>query len=123
MTEPTRVTLDDLHQAQADATRWDEAWANDTSNNPDKFYSQRRDAHRRVRELTRQLKAQGDLPMTEHERRCVTLDALAPNARSGQIVEFEGGRYRRRFFPEEKSRSGKTVTAWSRTWESLSPPG
>jgi hypothetical protein len=47
------------------------------------------------------------------------IDAQHPSARSGEVVEHAGQRYRRRFFPEEKSRSGKTVTEWGRTWEAV----
>jgi hypothetical protein len=55
--------------------------------------------------------------MTEHERLCTTLDGLAPNARSRQVVKYDGVRYLRRFHSEETSHSGKTVTVWGRTWE------
>lgn len=119
MSDDQHATLQDLDQAQADVTLWDERWANDGSNNPNKYWAQRQAARRRVRELTAILKLQGDLEMTDHERLCATLDAIAPNARSGEVVEHHGLRYRRRFFPEEKSRTGKTVTAWGRTWEKL----
>lgn len=119
MSDDQPATLQDLDQAPADVTLWDERWANDGSNNPNKYWAQRQAARRRVRELTAMLKLQGDLEMTDHERLCATLDAIAPNTRSGEVVEHDGLRYRRRFFPEEKSRTGKTVTAWGRTWEKL----
>lgn len=117
MISEARATLQDLEQAQQDVVLWDDHWASDTSGNPDKHFSRRQTARRRVRTITAQLKAQGDLPMTDHERLCASLDSLYPKAKSGAVVEHEGQRYRRRFFPEEKSRSGKTVTEWGRTWE------
>lgn len=119
MSDDQPATLQDLDQAQADVTLWDERWANDGSNSPNKYWAQRQAARRRVRELTAMLKLQGDLEMTDHERLCATLDAIAPNTRSGEVVEHDGLRYRRRFFPEEKNRTGKTVKAWRRTWEKL----
>lgn len=119
MSDDGRATLEDLDQAQADVTLWDERWVNDGSNNSNKYWAQRQAARRQVRELTAMLTLQGDLEMSDHERLCAALDAIAPNARSGQVVDHNGQRYRRRFFPEEKSRTGKTVTAWGRTWEKL----
>lgn len=97
MTEGKRPTLEDLQEAKADVAHWDDAWANDSSNNPNKFSSHRRNARRRLHELTAQLKAQGDLESTDHERLCATLDTAAPKARSGQVVDHDGARYRRRF--------------------------
>jgi len=119
MSSEQRATLQDLKQAEQERERLDESWINDTSGNPDKYFARRQAARRRVRALTAQLKAQGDLPMTEHEQLCAAIDAQHPNARSGEVVEHAGQRYRRRFVPEEKSRSGKTVTEWGRTWESV----
>lgn len=119
MPSAPQATLEDLKQAQEERERLDESWASDTSGNPDKYFARRQAARRRVRALTAQLKAQGDLPMTEHEQLCTAIDARHPNARSGEIVEHAGHRYRRRFFPEEKSRSGKTVTEWGCTWEAV----
>ena len=114
-----RATLEHLELARADLTLRDNRWANDSSNNPNKYWSERQAARRRVRELTQKLKSQGDLEMTDPERLCAVLDAIVPDASNGQVIDHEGIRYRRRFFPEEKSRSGKTVTAWGRTWEKV----
>lgn len=96
--------MEDLKHAQDDVALWDDRWASDTSGNPEKHFSRRQAARQRVRTITQQLKAQGDLPMSDQERLCATLDGLHPKARSGEVVELEGQRYRRRFFPEEKSR-------------------
>lgn len=117
MVNEKRATIEDLEKARADLSAWDERWANNRSNNPNKFHSQRTEARRRVDDLTSRLKAQGDLPMTEHEKACAQLDLLAPNANQGDIIEFEGYRWRRSFYPVEKSRSGKSVTQWGKTWE------
>ena len=37
-----------------------------------------------------------------------------PNA--GHTLEFEGKKYQRMFYPLQKSRSGKTVTEWGKSW-------
>jgi hypothetical protein len=42
-----------------------------------------------------------------------------PMLGSTEIVEFEGRRYQRRFYPLERSRSRKTVTEWGREWLEL----
>lgn len=115
MVNEKRTTLDDLEKARAELSAWDNRWANDRINNPNKFHSQRAEARRRVDELTVRLKAQGDLPMSEHEKLCAQLDVLAPKANQGDVVEFDGHRYRRSFYPVEKSRS--SVTRWGKTWE------
>jgi hypothetical protein len=111
------ASREDLEAAQADVAHWEERWANDSSNNPNKFAAQRRDARRRVDALTAKLKAQGDLPMTAHEVLCSELDRRFPGAGHGVVVEHEGVSYRRRFFSLEKSRSGKSVTRWGHSWE------
>lgn len=55
--------------------------------------------------------------MTEHERLCAELDRRFPDADHGIVIEHEGTSYCRRYYPLEKSRSGKSVTRWGRTWE------
>ncbi|MGD9968227.1 MAG: hypothetical protein AB7T59_17035 [Hyphomonadaceae bacterium] len=120
MTNEARATLEDLTKAKAALERAEERDADYTGGNPDKYHTSLNDARRLVYELTWALKAQGDLPMTEHEQLCARIDQLAPNASSGQIVEFDGATYRRRFIPLLKSRSGKTVQLWDKTWEKQS---
>ena len=60
-------------------------------------------------------KTNGTLPLTVQEQLNKDLDAKFPNARSKDVVEFEGKRYQLRFSPAVKSRSGK-VKEWDRTW-------
>ena len=47
------------------------------------------------------------------------LDQTYPNVEHRQIVEYQGKRYRCRYFPEKKARSGWAVTKWGRRWELL----
>lgn len=111
------VTREDLEVAQAEAARWDDRWANDTGNNPDKFNARRRDARRRVEDLIAALKAQGDLPMMDHEVLCAELDRRFPDTSHGAVVEHGGVSYRCRFYPLQRSRSRKSVTRWGHSWE------
>jgi hypothetical protein len=55
-------------------------------------------------------------PLTEKELLDKELDEAFPNAQSKQIVEHKGRKYRRRFWPLDKSRSGKTVHEWGCDW-------
>jgi hypothetical protein len=52
-------SLEDLAAAQAELQRWDDAYANDRSNNPNKYEAQRRDARRAVRRISQELKRLG----------------------------------------------------------------
>jgi hypothetical protein len=49
----------------------------------------------------------------------ITWIKIFPDAKSKQVVDFRGKRYRRTFFPLEMSRSGKTVIEWGKGWEQI----
>ena len=115
----SRFTVADLEQAAVALKNAEARRDNYDGNNPNKYVTQVGEARRKVREITRALKLNGDLPMTDHERLEAELDALYPNASSGQIVEHDGGRYERRFRPARMSLSGKTVLEWDRSWTKL----
>lgn len=110
-------TLEDLAAAQESVRYWDEAFANDRSNNPEKHFANRRDAAAKLREVERSLKDQGLLPKTAQELLDEELDRFYPNAKSKTVVTHEGRKYRVRYFPLVKSRSRKTVKEWGHTWE------
>ncbi|THC39085.1 hypothetical protein [Massilia sp. Mn16-1_5] len=61
-------TLEDLAAAEVKLKYWDDAFANDKSNNPNKYEAQRRDARREVRQISRELKRIGLLEKTEEEK-------------------------------------------------------
>src|SRR3954462_3865377 len=107
-------TLTDLEKARETLAQWQERWANSSSNNPDKHEGHIREARRRVREIEEALKAGGQIPLTEQEQREARLDAAFPDAKSKQVVEFEGKKYQRIYFPIERSRSRKSVTEWGK---------
>lgn len=112
-------TLEDLNAAEAELKRWDDAYANDTSNNPNKYEAQRRDARRTLRQISDALKRSGILQMSEEERLTNELDQLYPGARTKTIVSHNGGKYQIRYFPLAWSRSRKSVTEWGHEWVSL----
>lgn len=117
----TPYTMADLEAARADLTRWIDAFANDSSNNPNKFRSQIKAARMRVRTIEAALKIDGTLPLTEQERVENELDKLHPDAHSKMVADYNGKKYRRWYYPAEKSNSGKTVQVWDRGWEEVKP--
>jgi hypothetical protein len=69
------------------------------------------------REIERYLKDLGVLELTDKEKLEKELDRAFPDAQSKEVVEYNGKKYMRRFFPIEKSRSRKTVKEWGKSWE------
>ena len=84
-------------------------------NNPNKYQSDIRSARSAYDSLERQCKIEKLMPYTEQELLELRLDAVFPNAKSKQIVEFDGAKYKRTFSPNF-SNSGKTVTSWNKDW-------
>lgn len=109
-------TKEDLERARAELKDWQDRFNRYSGNNPEKYQSDIRTARRKVREIEEALKASGELPLSEQEKFAAMLDKAFPNARSREVVEYEGRKYQRRFYPLEKSRSGKTVTEWGKGW-------
>lgn len=109
-------TIEDLDSAEKELNRWNEAFANDRSNNPNKYEAQIRDAGIEVRKIRDYLKAQGEIEKTEAEKLCEELDALFPNAKSKAIVSHNDKRYQISYYPLVRSRSRKTVKEWGRRW-------
>lgn len=113
-------TMEDLELARAELATLEERDSMDTSGNPDKYHARIRAARRHVRNIEAALKASGIIPYTEEEQLEQQIDAAFPNADNHQIVEFEGARFQLRFHPLSKSRSGKTVLEWGKSWVKLS---
>ncbi|EKC5521520.1 TPA: hypothetical protein ACPVW6_004210 [Vibrio parahaemolyticus] len=110
-------TLEDLRAAQEELDLWQGRWDRYDGNNPNKYQADIRNAQSRVRSITESLKASGVLERSEQENLEVRLDRQFPNAQSKEIVEFEGKKYQRRFYPLRKSRSRKSVTKWGKSWD------
>lgn len=109
-------SLESLATAEAELKKWNDIYANDSSNNPNKHLSQRRSAASKVRHITAELKRLGILEKTDSEKLNEELDRLYPNARTKSIATHKGRRYQVTYFPVEQSRSGKTVTEWGHKW-------
>lgn len=61
-------TLEGLEKARAELKRLEAAWENYSGNNPNKYQSQIKSARTMVRVIESTLKANGTLPLTEHEQ-------------------------------------------------------
>jgi len=109
-------TLADLEAAKDDLAARNRRFDDYTGNNPDKYQAAIRSARTRVREIETALKTAGAIPKSEHEQIESELDRMFPNARSKEIVEYGGKKYRRSFIPLERSRSRKSVTVWDKSW-------
>lgn len=112
-------SLDDLATAKAELERWNNAYANDRSNNPDKYEAQRRNAGINVRRIEDSLKRQGLIEKNECEVLNDELDRLYPNAKSRTIVTYNGKQYQIRYFALVQSRSRKSVKEWGHRWVEL----
>ena len=108
-------TLDDYEKAKAEARKWTEAFDRYSGNNPNKYQSDIKQARVKLREIEQDLKRRGVLMTNDKEKLEAELDKQFPEAKSKQSVEYKGNRYQRKYFPLEKSRSGKTVTEWGKT--------
>tara|TARA_B100000809_G_scaffold123410_1_gene121530 strand:+ start:1071 stop:1418 length:348 start_codon:yes stop_codon:yes gene_type:complete len=84
-------------------------------NNPKKYQSAISRATSAYYSLERRCKAEKLIPYTEDELVGQRLDAAFPNAKSKQIVELDGVKYKRTFSPNF-SNSGKTIVSWDRDW-------
>ncbi|WP_318438747.1 hypothetical protein [Photobacterium leiognathi] len=110
-------TLEELHTAQEELDMWQARWDRYDGNNPNKYQVDIQNAQSRVRIITESLKASGLLERSEQEKLEKRLEHEFPNAQSKEIVEFEGKKYQRRFYPLRKSRSRKSVTEWGKSWD------
>ena len=111
------ATLEELEEAHRELASWTERFDKYSGNNPSKYQSDISAARQRVRDLENDLKAAGILPRSTQEQLESELDHAFPNAKSKQVFEYQGRKYRRRFWPLERSNSGSTVSQWGRGWE------
>lgn len=116
----SQYTLQDLEKAQSELMRITDKIANDSSNNPNKYESDRKSKAREVLLIEGQLKTYGVIEMTDEEKLTKQLDELFPDARSKQIITHNGKKYQKCFSPAEMSRSRKNVMAWNSWWKAVS---
>lgn len=104
-----KYTLEDLERER----QWDSGFG---PNNPGAERRKLLLHQQRLREIESYLKEEGLLEVTEEEKMTAELDKLYPNAKSKMIVGHKGRKYQIRYFPLERSRSGKTVHEWGHKW-------
>lgn len=109
-------TLKDLEEAKTNLERCQKRWENYDGNNPNKYQADIKAAQSQVRLITDFLKAQELIPRTEQETLEARLDNAFPQAGSNQVVEFEGKKFQKQFYPLSRSRSGKSVNEWGERW-------
>lgn len=112
-------TLEDYIAAKAALDSLNAKWDNHSGNNPDKFRASIEAARAKLHSIETELRANGVLTRTPTQERDASLDAVFPNAKSCEVVEWRGKKYMRRFTPMSKSLSGKTVNAWRSYWEEV----
>lgn len=116
-------TLQDYENAKARLESLSAKWENYAGNNPDKYRADIADARVKLHEIEIALKSSGLLPRTAEEERNHQLDLAFPNARSKEVVTWKCKTYMRRFTPVATSLSGKSVNAWSKSWEPVAEQG
>lgn len=123
MTElmPRQYTLDDLEAALAERSEVERRWSEYSGNNPNKFHSERHDAHMRVLRIEGELKRAGVIPYSGEELLAHELDRLYPDAPSRSIVEHGARRYQIRYLPNGLSRAGNVKGGYSHVWRELTP--
>lgn len=110
-------TLQHYEEARSKLESLSAKWESYTGNNPEKYRAEIASARVELHAIETALKLSGVLPRTPDEERSHQLDLAFPNARSKEVVTWEGQKYVRRFIPVATSLSGKTVKAWSKSWE------
>ncbi|HGW4196990.1 TPA: hypothetical protein ACNH0M_001036 [Morganella morganii] len=105
-----------LKLAQERLERIEKKWSDYSGNNPSKYSAELKSARRDVREQIKKAKLEGLIELTESEKTERELNKLYPNAKSKKTVEYKQRKYIKKYYPLEKSRSGKTVTEWGSEW-------
>lgn len=112
----TALKLEDLEAARVELANVQRRWDNYSGNNPDKYKTDIRQATEKVQSISDILKLAKIIALTPEEELFKVLDAAFPKAQSKEVVSYNGLLYERKFTPGGKSRSGKTVTSWLRSW-------
>lgn len=112
-------TVEDLEAARAELERCVAAFDSALRTYHEELSARVRAASRRVGEIENYLRMQGLIEGNPQQRSQGALDSVFPNAQHGDIVQYQGKRYRLRYFPEAKCRSGWGVKKWGKRWEEL----
>jgi hypothetical protein len=116
---PPLYTLTDHSEAKAKLEALNAKWKNYSGNNPNKFQADIAVARAELHSIEVELKKTGELAQTPIEKRNALLDEAFPDAKSRQVVDWQGKKYIRRFSPVSTSLSGKTVKEWHKYWEDV----
>ena len=111
--------LEKLREARAQLALANRRWENYDGNNPNKYHASIAEARAAVHRLENLCKQQGLIELSAEEVLWARIDAAYPDAKSRQLVDFEGACYQRRFSPVSTSLSGKTVKDWRASWVRL----
>jgi hypothetical protein len=110
-------TINDLKKANAELDEMEKQWvAAGLADGSNPLDGEAKLVAGKVREIEEDLKRRGIIPYTDHELAEESLDAAFPNAQSKEVVTYNGKKYQRRFYPIEKSKTGKTVRKWGKEW-------
>ncbi|MBB5876168.1 MULTISPECIES: hypothetical protein [Xanthomonas] len=115
----TTYTLDDHAKAKEALELLRSKRSAYSGNNPNKFRADIETAKARLSDIESTLKEAGILQRTPTEQRDSLLDKAFPEARSKEVVEWQGKRFKKIYTPAGKSLSGKTVLKWNTHWEEL----
>jgi len=108
--------LEQLAEATAELKSIRERSDEYMGNNPNKYRSPIKNAEATCHRLAMKCKIMGLIPKTERELLNERINAAFPKAKSKQIVEFEGAKYKNTYSPRELSNSRKTVKSWDQEW-------
>lgn len=112
-------TLDDYAAATAELEALNTKWEDYSGNNPNKYRADIEAARAKLNSIEIELKESGLVLRTATEERDALLDAAFPNAKSREVVEWQGKKYMCRFSPVSTSLSGKSVNAWHKYWKEI----
>ena len=108
--------LEQLTEAEAELRGVLDRFDSYMGNNPNKYRSRIKNARKRCDYLITLCKIKGLIPHTEYELLNAKLNAAFPNAKSKQIVELDGVKYKNTYTPAQLSNSRKTVKSWHQEW-------
>lgn len=112
-------TIQDLENARANLQRCVAAFDTPLETCREQASAAVRAASAKVQEIETYLKMHGIIELTDRQRLEAALETQFPNAEHLQIVEYQGGRYQMRYYPEQKYQSGWGVKKWGKRWEQL----
>lgn len=92
---------------------------NYSGNNPNKFRADIERAGAHLVTVRLALKESGILQRSPAEVRDAELDLAFPDAKSNEVVSWQGKRFVKRYTATGRSLSGKTVLGWATHWEEV----